>query len=172
MLYQKKCPSYLYPITMGATTSWERWDSMLPDGTVNKGSMTSFNHYAPGSIAHWLHTDVSGLEPIEPGWKTFGVRPWPNKEMAWVESSYESPYGKIELKWSLKEEDFHVSLRVPPNSSAVVTLPEDRTGMSIEQKEYPVDRVVGSGFHVFKCRFSHKGWPPSAILPPWGRAEF
>lgn len=67
MLFQKKYPSYLYPITMGATTTWERWDSMRPDGSVNPGLMTSFNHHALGSIANWLHADVGGLEAIEPG---------------------------------------------------------------------------------------------------------
>ena len=55
MLMEKECPSWLYPITMGATTVWERWDSMLPDGSINPGEMTSFNHYALGAVADWMH---------------------------------------------------------------------------------------------------------------------
>ena len=67
LLLQRECPSWLYPVTMGATTIWERWDSMLPDGTVNPGEMTSFNHYALGAVADWLHRTVAGLAPAAPG---------------------------------------------------------------------------------------------------------
>jgi alpha-L-rhamnosidase len=168
MLYQRKCPSYLYPVTMGATSIWERWDSMLPDGTVNPGSMTSFNHHALGSIAHWLHTDVGGLEAIEPGWRVFRARPWPNEELAWAETVFESPYGRIELKWTIDDEErCNITLQVPPNSSAVVSLPGDQGNHDVR-----VDQVVGSGLHGFEYRFSQAKWPPKPILPPWGRAEF
>ncbi|KAF7543546.1 hypothetical protein G7Z17_g10647 [Cylindrodendrum hubeiense] len=112
MLFQKQYPSYLYPVTMGATTTWERWDSMLPDGSVNPGSMTSFNHHALGSIAHWLHADVGGLEAIEPGWKVFRVKPQPNKELTWAETIFESKYGRIELKWTLEGENFRMTLKM------------------------------------------------------------
>ncbi len=60
---ERSCPSWLYPVTMGATTIWERWDSLLPDGSVNPGQMTSFNHYAFGAVADWLHRTVAGLAP-------------------------------------------------------------------------------------------------------------
>ncbi|KAM5343292.1 hypothetical protein ACJ41O_014258 [Fusarium nematophilum] len=162
MLFQKRYPSYLYPVTMGATTTWERWDSMLPDGRVNPGSMTSFNHHALGSIAHWLHVDVGGLEAIEPGWKVFRVRPWPNKELTWAETIFESKYGRIELKWTLEGDCFRLTLRVPPNSTAVINMPGD--GLE--------ERRVGSGQYVLECRFEQTNWPPKAFLPPWGRAEF
>ena len=67
LLVQTENPSWLYPVTMGATTIWERWDSMLPDGTINPGQMTSFNHYAFGAIGDWLHRVVAGLAPDAPG---------------------------------------------------------------------------------------------------------
>ena len=67
LLMQTENPSWLYPVTMGATTIWERWDSMLPDGTINPGEMTSFNHYALGAIGDWLHRVVAGLAPDAPG---------------------------------------------------------------------------------------------------------
>ena len=63
LLLQTECPSWLYPVTMGATTIWERWDSMLPDGSINPGEMTSFNHYALGSVADWMHRTIGGPEP-------------------------------------------------------------------------------------------------------------
>lgn len=69
MLLQTKVPSWLYQVVMNGTTTWERWDSMLPDGRVNTGSMTSFNHYAFGAVADWIHATIGGLAPAEPGWK-------------------------------------------------------------------------------------------------------
>ncbi|PST45692.1 alpha-L-rhamnosidase [Bifidobacterium callitrichos] len=69
------CPSWLYQVRMGATTTWERWDSMLPNGEVNPGDMTSFNHYALGAVADWMHTAIGGLEIAEPGWRTVRVAP-------------------------------------------------------------------------------------------------
>ena len=77
LLMQTECPSWLYPVTMGATTVWERWDSLLPDGSVNPGDMTSFNHYALGSVVDWLHRTVGGLAPLEPGYRRFRVAPRP-----------------------------------------------------------------------------------------------
>ncbi len=71
MLLEPECPSWLYPVRMGATTIWERWDSMLTDGTINPGQMTSFNHYALGSVADWMHANIGGITPIEAGWKSF-----------------------------------------------------------------------------------------------------
>ena len=70
LLLQDELPSWLYPVSMGATTIWERWDSMLPDGSVNPGDMTSFNHYALGAVADFMHRVVAGLDSAEPG---FGV---------------------------------------------------------------------------------------------------
>ena len=57
-----------YPVSMGATTIWERWDSMLPDGSINPGEMTSFNHYALGAVADWMHRCIGGIAPLEPGY--------------------------------------------------------------------------------------------------------
>ena len=77
LLLQTGWPSWLYAVTMGATTVWERWDSMLPDGSINPGQMTSFNHYALGAVADWLHRRVAGLAPAAPGYRELVVRPAP-----------------------------------------------------------------------------------------------
>jgi Bacterial alpha-L-rhamnosidase 6 hairpin glycosidase domain len=69
LLMQRGCPSWLYPVTMGATTIWERWNSMLPDGSINPGQMTSFNHYALGAVADWIHRTVAGLAPAAAGYR-------------------------------------------------------------------------------------------------------
>lgn len=72
LLLEEGCPSWLYPVSMGATTIWERWDSMLPDGSINPGEMTSFNHYALGAVADWIYQVVLG---IRPGWNSPAERP-------------------------------------------------------------------------------------------------
>ena len=79
LLLQRECPSWLYPVTMGATTIWERWDSMLPDGSINPGEMTSFNHYALGAVADWMHRTMGGLAPAEPGYRRIGDPPTPRR---------------------------------------------------------------------------------------------
>lgn len=105
MLQQKTCPSFLYPVTMGATTIWERWDSMLPDGSINPGSMTSFNHYALGSVANFLHGVVGGVSPLRAGWGEFLVRPRPGGELRHAEVSYDGPHGRVAVAWELGEAD-------------------------------------------------------------------
>lgn len=149
MLLEKECPSWLYPVTMGATTIWERWDSMLPDGRINPGSMTSFNHYALGSVADWLHTVVGGVETLEPGWKTFTVRPRPGGELTHVEVSFESPHGRLGVAWNVVDSGetpgksvFKMKVEVPPNAKALVILP----GQKDEEGEWK-----GSGMYELEC---------------------
>src|SRR5262249_39916577 len=77
LLTETACPSWLYPVTMGATTIWERWDSMLPDGSINPGEMTSFNHYALGSVADWMHRTIGGIAPAAPGYRELRFAPVP-----------------------------------------------------------------------------------------------
>ena len=77
LLTETECPSWLYPVTMGATTMWERWDSMLPDGSINPGEMTSFNHYAFGGVADWMQQTIGGLSAYEPGYRVLRFSPAP-----------------------------------------------------------------------------------------------
>ncbi|PLB55755.1 hypothetical protein P170DRAFT_461545 [Aspergillus steynii IBT 23096] len=119
MLLEKHCPSWLYPVTMGATTVWERWDSMHPDGTVNTGSMTSFNHYALGAIAGWLHETVGGISTVD-GWRTVRVAPQPGGMITHAESAFYGPYGRVECRWEITGAIFTLELVIPPNSSAEV----------------------------------------------------
>ncbi|AQX78781.1 hypothetical protein BWO91_01100 [Plantibacter flavus] len=76
-MLQTENPSWLSPVTKGATTIWERWDSLLEDGSVNPGEMTSFNHYALGAVADWLHRTVAGLAPAAPGYRELRIAPRP-----------------------------------------------------------------------------------------------
>ncbi|KAL4949414.1 bacterial alpha-L-rhamnosidase-domain-containing protein [Aspergillus filifer] len=163
MLQEKNCPSWMYPITMGATTLWERWDSMLPNGSINSGEMTSFNHYALGSIINWLHATVAGIKPASPGWKCILVRPLPGGTVCFAEARYETVYGRVECRWEVKDGDqFKLDLVVPPNSTARVMLPGDGEE----------EKVVGSGRYTFEKGFdAQAGWPPKALVPPMFEAE-
>jgi alpha-L-rhamnosidase len=144
MLLETKCPSWLYPITMGATTMWERWDSMLPDGSINMGEMTSFNHYALGSVGAWLHSTVGGVSPEVggEGWKVVRFEPVPGGTVRSAETRYKGPYGDVECKWRLQGGKFKMTAKVPPNSKGVVKLP------GVEEV-----KSVGSGTHEFEAGY-------------------
>jgi alpha-L-rhamnosidase len=122
---------------MGATTIWERWDSLLPDGSINPGQMTSFNHYALGAIADWLHRTVGGLAPAAPGYRHLNVQPHVGGGLTYARTRHLTPYGLTESAWTIKAEQIEVVVVVPPNVTASVTLPEGN-GPPIE---------VGSGTH-------------------------
>src|SRR4029078_4631663 len=99
LLLQTGCPSWLYAVTMGATTVWERWDSMLADGTINPGQMTSFNHYALGAVADWLHRTVAGLAPATPGDGVLRIAPQPLTGFDFAEARHLTPYGPASVRW-------------------------------------------------------------------------
>ncbi len=101
MLTQSTCPSWLYPITMGATSIWERWDSMLPDGSINPGEMTSFNHYALGAVADWMHRTVGGLSPLAPGYAKARFAPRPGAGITSARTCLDTPHGRIETSWTV-----------------------------------------------------------------------
>lgn len=138
-----ECPSWLYQVSMGATTTWERWDSMLPDGSINPGDMTSFNHYALGAVADWMHGTIGGLAPATPGWRRIHVapRPWREGGVTWAECAHETPHGLARVSWRLTDEDMlEVEVLVPEGCEAELDLP----GCPVE--------CLGSGTHVLTAR--------------------
>ena len=136
LLTQTECPSWLYPVTQGATTIWERWDSILEDGSVNPGEMTSFNHYALGAIADWMHRTVAGLAPAAPGYRKLRIAPRPLTSLAHASTSHETPYGLARVAWKRVGDRILVEATVPPGTTAVVSLPDGSA-----------EFVVGSGRH-------------------------
>ncbi len=122
LLLNKECPSWLYAVLQGATTVWERWDALLPDGTVNPGTMTSFNHYAFGSIADWMHRVVAGLAPLSPGYKEILFRPRPGGGLTSASARHESPYGLVSISWRLTGPALAVDLTVPTGSTGLLDL--------------------------------------------------
>ncbi|WP_432510081.1 family 78 glycoside hydrolase catalytic domain [Kineococcus sp. SYSU DK001] len=123
LLTERECPSWLYPVTMGATTIWERWDSMLPDGSINPGEMTSFNHYALGAVADWMHRVVAGLSPLEPGYRRALVAPRPGGGLTWARGSLRTPHGNLAVRWEQGEAGLSVDVEVPAGTTAVLRLP-------------------------------------------------
>lgn len=123
LLMETECPSWLYPVTRGATTVWERWDSLRPDGTLNPDGMTSFNHIALGSVADWLHRVVAGLAPAAPGYRRIQFRPRPGGGLTHAAASHQSPWGEAAISWEIKDGQLHVVMTVPPNCTATADLP-------------------------------------------------
>ena len=148
MFQEKQCPSLLYPISMGATTIWERWNSMLPDGSINPGEMTSFNHYASGSVSRFLYEKTGGLSILEPGWKKAMIAPQPGGTVTHASVSHTSAYGKHECSWRIDGKKLKVDIKVPPNTTARVQLPS-------------VDEEVGSGSKSYTVDWeADPSWPP------------
>ncbi len=153
LLMERGCPSWLYSVTMGATTIWERWDSLLPDGSVNPGEMTSFNHYALGAVADWVHRTVGGLAPAEPGYHRIDVHPVPGGGLTSARARHKTPYGLAECAWRLSGQTIEVEVVIPPNTTASVTLP----GADTETIE------VGSGTHHWSREVPAIAWPPVSL---------
>jgi len=137
LLLERDCPSWLFPVLQGATTVWERWDSLLPDGSVNPGQMTSFNHYALGSIGDWLHRVVAGLAPAAPGYREILFRPRPGGGLTAASAVHESPYGRVSIAWAIRGGHLAGSVEVPTGASAVLDL--------LDQQP----RTLGPGVHAF-----------------------
>jgi alpha-L-rhamnosidase len=136
MLMERSCPSWLFPITMDATTIWERWDSLRPDGSVNPGEMTSFNHYALGAVGDWLHRVVGGLAPQQPGYKRMIIAPQPGGGLTWATSRLRSPYGVAESSWRVDGDHTVVRATVPPNTRASVRLPGSAESLDLGSGQY------------------------------------
>lgn len=135
LLLQRERPSWLYPVTMGATTIWERWDSMLPDGTVMPGGMTSFNHYALGAVADWMHRSIGGLAPAEPGYRRILVEPRIGGGLTWASSSLDTPHGPASVRWDLEVDSVRLRVVVPPGCSAQLRVGGDERALSAGQHE-------------------------------------
>lgn len=136
-------PSWLYSVNMGATTIWERWDSIKPDGSFDESGMNSLNHYANGSVGDWMYRKVAGLVQLEPGYKKFKVQPMFVKGIKEAGVEFESVYGKIENKWSCRDGNIRVKVVVPANTTAVIYLPEKddviEVGSGVYEYEYATE---------------------------------
>lgn len=124
LLLERESPSWMYPVLMGATTVWERWDSMLPDGTINTGEMTSFNHYALGAVVDWVYQVVGGIRPESPGYASVRIQPQPGPGIDWAETTYRTAKGPVSCVWSAENGRLRVEVSLPDGVPARVVLPD------------------------------------------------
>lgn len=126
LLLNKDYPSWLYAVTMGATTIWERWNSVLPDGKISGTDMNSLNHYAYGSIVEWMYRYMAGINPVEdkPGFRHIKLAPQPDYRLKYAKASYNSAVGLYKSEWEITEEgNLSFKFTVPFNATASLMLP-------------------------------------------------
>jgi alpha-L-rhamnosidase len=134
LLLQDTYPSWLYPVTKGATTIWERWDGIKPDGSFQTTDMNSFNHYAYGAIGDWMYKVIAGINIAEngAGYKKIWIRPELGGAFTHASASHETPYGKLSVAWKLEEKKITLQTEIPVNTTATIHVPTSNTDEVLE----------------------------------------
>lgn len=161
---QEDYPSWLYAVKKGATTIWERWNSILPDGSFDESGMNSLNHYAYGSIGEWMYRKLAGIQIIEPGYKKFAVKPMFIKGITYVEAVYESVYGTIRSAWKCENKKITVDVTVPVNTTADIYLPEKEGVLTVGSGTYHYEYATETCLE--KERFSMESTLQQIIAEP------
>jgi len=153
LLLNKDYPSWLYAVAMGATTIWERWNSVLPDGKISGTDMNSLNHYSYGSIVEWMYRYMAGINPVEdkPGFRHIKLTPMPDYRLKYAKATYNSPVGLYESEWEISEEgNLSFKFTIPFNSSATLVLPNAKlenvkvNGKSLKDTELKASQAYGN----------------------------
>ncbi len=144
LLNRKKYPSWLYPVTKGATTIWERWDGIKPDGSFQNKGMNSFNHYAYGAIGNWMYRVITGvnIDPQNPGYKHIIIKPRPGGELTSAKTWHKSLYGMIKSGWEISGNAITVNIEIPANTTADVCLPGAELAGVMESGK-PLEKAKG-----------------------------
>ncbi len=163
LLLEKGFPGWLYEVLMGATTIWERWNSVLPDGKISGTRMNSLNHYAYGSIMEWMYRDMAGIHPLAEGagFKRFRIAPLPDYQISWLKASLKSASGQIQSHWKIADKTLIFTFLIPFDTQAVLVLPDasletlrqeekEQSGiLKMDQKGKNVEVTVGAGAYGF-----------------------
>jgi alpha-L-rhamnosidase len=167
LLLREEYPSWLYPVTKGATTIWERWNGIKPDGSFQYPSMNSFNHYAYGAIGEWMYNNLMGLKINQdfPGYKRFTIQPLFDENFDNISGTYNSNYGNIKVNWSRKNDTVLINISIPPNSQSDVFLSKAYKGnwtfsnmkaeQSVLEKKDGTDKtyfLLGSGDYQLRLK--------------------
>ena len=149
LLFQETFPSWLYPVKMGATTIWERWDGIRQDSSFQDKGMNSFNHYAYGAVGEWMYRRVAGIETDEqkPGYRNFRLQPSPGGKFSFVKASFESAHGQIRSEWEIKDGMMNYFVKIPANTTADIRLPK-AAGKAITMNGKPLAGSRQDGEHV------------------------
>ena len=162
LLFQESYPSWLYPVKMGATTIWERWDGIKPDSTFQSASMNSFNHYAYGAIGDWMYRVVCGVETETPAYKKSVISPVLTDQLKYAKSSTITPYGLIGSGWTQNGNKITFDIEIPANTTSTLILPSPEgssiklnggtlpSNIPLSRKEGHVILLVGSGKYSFE----------------------
>ncbi len=152
LLLKEDFPSWLYQVKMGATTIWEHWDGLKPDGSMWSADMNSFNHYAYGAIGEWMYRVMAGIEADEhcTGFKHAIFYPRIGGGLTYVDGTYHSVYGEEGVRWENNEGIITMTVKIPANTTAAVRLDEakevlESDGLSFERKENYMEANAGSG---------------------------
>ncbi len=164
LLQNEDYPSWGYEIELGATTIWERWNSINPDGSFNNVGMNSFNHYAYGAVGEWMYRTMAGVSAAEPGYRAVLIDPEPGEGIDHVDFSHDTPYGTVRSAWDTTAGPMVLDVTVPANTSAEVRIPAaNRWAVTeggapigevgdvtfVEKAEGDVVLEVGSGDYAF-----------------------
>ena len=159
LLLKEDFPSWLYQVKMGATTIWEHWDGLKPDGTMWSADMNSFNHYAYGAIGEWMYRVMAGLEVDEasPGFKRCIMEPKIGGSLKFVEGSYHSCYGEYRLKWQVDDGQVTVSVQIPANTTAEIRLSDVKELVQTDELQFRKEGTymtasTGSGCYTIQYK--------------------
>jgi len=155
ILLKRDFPSWLYAVDLGATTIWERWNSVLPDGTINPVGMNSLNHYAFGSVVEWMYREMCGINPVEdaPGFKKIRISPKPCYMIKWAKAEVNTISGKCVCSWEIEKEALKIHVEVPFDTTATLILPEGctvngQTELELEAGIYDFSIVPAKKYYV------------------------
>lgn len=162
LLLNKEFPGWLYAVEKGATTIWERWNSIREDGSFGPVSMNSFNHYAYGSIAEWMYRYVAGINPVEdaPGFRKIRIKPRPNSLLDHAQATLISPYGLIKSAWEIKVDKLVLDIHIPFNTEAEIHLPAVSGNVVLENGKKVSGNTHTRGSGTWRYEYS---FDPSVI---------
>jgi alpha-L-rhamnosidase len=155
LLLQESYPSWLYPVKMGATTIWERWDGIKPDSTFQTPGMNSFNHYAYGAIGDWMYRVITGIREASPGYKKITIAPQPGGNLTHATAELKTPYGLVKSAWKIENGVMKMDMTIPPNTTADIVLPKAASVKSQPEIKTTTEgentkATVGSGSYHFE----------------------
>ncbi|MBQ7654490.1 MAG: hypothetical protein IJS17_05400, partial [Clostridia bacterium] len=142
LLLNEDFPSWLYEVNLGATTIWERWDSVLPDGKISSTGMNSMNHYCYGAIVQWMYQNMIGLKAAEAGFKKVEIKPEIDSRLSFANCVYQSAAGVYKIGWKLDGGKAFYNITVPFDCEAAVTLPQGKK-MTLSAGEYEFETEIG-----------------------------
>ncbi len=158
LLLQETFPSWLYPVKKGATTIWERWNGIKPNGSFQNAGMNSFNHYAYGAIGDWMYKTVAGINPDQqqPGYKHIIIAPKPGGGLTSAGATYQSLYGVIKSNWTIKDGKLLLDIMIPCNTNATLILPDAPNAVndgSMQRNGKDLQKKLGSGTYHYEYAF-------------------